>query len=167
MDCKEFRELLDLHVDRELSSEAEASARLHAQECAGCRSVERQLLRLRASLKQLVAKNEPPMHLISEVQKVWQPWWKRSFHISERQTRNRFWNSRVELRAPVLGLFLLIMCAFAFLLGQRLTSLPETPSAKNEAIQAEKTPGSESGLMDLSRFDLGGRVTVYKTLANQ
>lgn len=54
MDCKQFREVLDLHVDGELSPEASASAQLHLSECPSCRRVEQQVLRMRSAVKAAV-----------------------------------------------------------------------------------------------------------------
>lgn len=67
MDCKEFREVLDLYVDGELSPDAITSTRVHANECRSCRSATDELLRLRQVLKDAVNKYEPPPEMIRSV----------------------------------------------------------------------------------------------------
>jgi len=69
MDCKEFREVLDLHVDRELSAEAAVSAELHLRECGSCHLAAEELLRLRRALKEAVNRHQPPPGLAESVQR--------------------------------------------------------------------------------------------------
>ena len=75
MDCKEFRELLDLHVDGELSPEATLSARAHLEGCGACSRVERQLIRLRGAVKRVVKEVEPPPELERAIRKLARPEW--------------------------------------------------------------------------------------------
>ncbi len=70
MDCKEFREVLDLYVDNELSAEAMASAGLHLNECGPCRTARDELLRLRQAVKEAVSKHQPPPSLLRSVRRV-------------------------------------------------------------------------------------------------
>ncbi len=63
MDCKQFREVLDPHVDGELSPEASAAAQLHLSECLSCRRVEQQLLCLRSAVKAEVQRYDLPLAL--------------------------------------------------------------------------------------------------------
>jgi hypothetical protein len=67
MDCKEFREVLDLYVDRELSAEATAAAGLHLGECGSCRLAADGLFQLRRAVKQAVNQNEPPPELVERI----------------------------------------------------------------------------------------------------
>lgn len=63
MDCKQFREVLDLYVDGELSAAAAAAAAIHLDRCSSCKQAERQLLRLRANIKAAVARHQLPAGL--------------------------------------------------------------------------------------------------------
>jgi hypothetical protein len=49
MDCKQFREVMDLYVDGELSSSATAAASLHRAECPACDRCSKELSRLRSA----------------------------------------------------------------------------------------------------------------------
>jgi len=69
MDCKEFREALDLYVDSELSAEAMAAAGLHVSECAACRLAADELFRLRRSIQEAVNRHQPPPGLVESVQR--------------------------------------------------------------------------------------------------
>jgi hypothetical protein len=68
MDCKQFREILDLYVDRELSAEATAQAESHLSACAACRRAAEQLNLLRGAVKQVVGGYEIPSELVERVQ---------------------------------------------------------------------------------------------------
>jgi hypothetical protein len=76
MDCRKFREVVDLYVDRELSPEARAAADLHLAECKSCRSVAEQLLGLRHQLKAAVTRHAPPPSLVKRVHRplTWARW---------------------------------------------------------------------------------------------
>lgn len=54
MDCKEFREAMDLYVDGELAEGAVAAADMHLAECDRCRLVHRQLTDLRRRVREVV-----------------------------------------------------------------------------------------------------------------
>ncbi len=73
MGCEEFREVLDLYVDNELSAEAMASAGLHLNECGPCRTARDELLRLRQAVKEAVSKHQPPSSLLQRVREVSSP----------------------------------------------------------------------------------------------
>ena len=75
MDCKEIREVLDLYVDRELSADAAASASVHLNECASCRRVHQELLRLRRGVKLALAQHQPPPDLAHRIHsRLSSPW---------------------------------------------------------------------------------------------
>lgn len=55
MDCARFREVLDLHADRELAADAMVAAHVHRLECVGCMGVWCQLQALRGALRETVS----------------------------------------------------------------------------------------------------------------
>lgn len=55
MDCKQFREVMDLYVDGELSSNATAAASLHRAECPACDRCTKDLSRLRSAVAAEIA----------------------------------------------------------------------------------------------------------------
>lgn len=73
MDCKEFREVLDLYVDEELSQEAMASAGVHLGECGACRRTTDNLLRLRRAVREAVGPDQPPPGLVNRVRRIASP----------------------------------------------------------------------------------------------
>src|SRR5258708_6902368 len=88
MDCKEFREILDLYIDDELSPEASTAARLHLKECSRCRKVETELLRVRSALKLIVSEHQPPPELVNAVHRLSQsPWRKLIGSLSNNSAR--------------------------------------------------------------------------------
>lgn len=70
MDCKEFREVLDLYIDNELSPEAMASAGVHLTDCAPCRRATDELFRLRQAVKEAVNKHQPPPALLDSIRRA-------------------------------------------------------------------------------------------------
>ena len=164
MDCKEFREVLDLYIDRELSSEAENSARLHVNECSRCRRAEQQLRSLRRALKEMVAKNDPPLGLVGAVNKISHPWWKSVFTPDGQQRRTRLWGRQVTLPAPVFAVLLLFVLGLGALLVRRPASTAPTASISQNrgGPTAATSTEAATGAIDLSRFDQGGRVSLYK-----
>lgn len=77
MDCKELRETLDLYLDGELAAEAFAAANAHVSECAPCRKVHRELLRLRRSVQQVVRAHGAPSVLEERIRGRLAPGWQR------------------------------------------------------------------------------------------
>jgi len=69
MDCKAFREALDLYADGELSAEAQAAAALHLSDCHACRVAAEQMQQLRRAVKEAVGRNEPPADLAVRVRR--------------------------------------------------------------------------------------------------
>lgn len=63
MDCLEFRRVLDMYVDGELSAEATAAASRHAHECSACHRTEQELLQLRQKVREAVNRINPPAEL--------------------------------------------------------------------------------------------------------
>ncbi len=69
MDCKAFREVLDLYVDGELSAEAMAAGSTHLEECSSCRGARDSILGLRRSLKEASAQHQPPPALVRRIER--------------------------------------------------------------------------------------------------
>jgi anti-sigma factor RsiW len=169
MDCKEFRELLDLYVDGELSPEATAAARVHLKECAACGRVEAQLLRLRRVLKHVATRHQPPPDLESAIRHALRrsPW--RIPLLTRRQPdlagqalkRIPFWETKVSLPAPVLMLLVAAVVAVGAWssMVRRHASAPQRVST--EQRKTPVAPSTRDGF-DLSRFDRGGRASIYK-----
>jgi hypothetical protein len=90
MDCKEFRETLDLYIDGELAADAIGTANAHLSKCVSCREARDELLRLRRNVQEVVRGHGLPPQL-------------------EERIRGRFvlgWRA-VWARAAVLALILL------------------------------------------------------------
>jgi hypothetical protein len=68
MDCLEFRRVLDLYVDGELSAEALAAASRHRSECSSCRRTEEELHRLRQKVQETVSRYQPPADLRKRIE---------------------------------------------------------------------------------------------------
>lgn len=81
MDCKEFRETLDLYVDGELAAEAVAAANAHVSECEPCRRAHQELLRLRRGVQNAVRAHGTPPPLEKRIRarlaSAWRPAWAR------------------------------------------------------------------------------------------
>jgi hypothetical protein len=75
MDCKNFREILDLYVDGELSPEATVQAEAHLAECRACRRAAGRLRELRQAVKAAVSQYQPGSQLIDRVRRsTVSPW---------------------------------------------------------------------------------------------
>jgi anti-sigma factor RsiW len=168
MDCKEFREVLDLYIDGELAPERMTAARAHLSECAACERAEKELLRLRRALKLAVSQHEPPDELVLRVRRLSQPFWRRLFpaqgseRVDERraQTNHPSWRKSVTVPLPVFALLLLAVV----LLGGWSISLRasrQQQAAANMHLPPAPGRATENG-DDLSRFDRGERATIYK-----
>lgn len=81
MDCKEFREALDLYADGELGAEAVAAANAHVSECEPCRKAHQKLLRLRRAVQQAARAHRAPSELEQRIRAhlapAWRPVWAR------------------------------------------------------------------------------------------
>jgi anti-sigma factor RsiW len=171
MDCKEFRELLDLYVDGELAPSAMASASVHSNECQPCRRTQRELAQLQHALKSVVRQHQPPADLVQAIRKIHQSAWPRMMlHSrpsrllsSQTQGPGAFWHRKVMLPVPVVALLLL-----AFLITLVWLVLPRRPdqtSANNKAKREQvdsvrsQSPGDQTWF---ARFDHGERAAVFK-----
>lgn len=75
MDCKQIREVLDLYIDHELSTEAMFSADVHLSECIACRRALLNLERMRHAVRTVVSSHEPPPTLERKVRyKLFSRW---------------------------------------------------------------------------------------------
>jgi anti-sigma factor RsiW len=165
VDCKQFREALDLYVDRELSADAARAARLHLSECDACRSAERELLRLRRALKIVVSRHEPPPELVNAVRNVTRPWWSKLLrgtdaHAGPHDARP-LWRRQVALPAPVFMFLLLALVGFGLLAAHLQTARPERPVVRSEPV-SPATPSPNESASDFARFDRGRRASLYK-----
>lgn len=172
MDCKGFREVLDLYVDGELAAEATSAAQLHEQECASCRKTAAARLRLRRQMKSVVAQHQPPPELLNAVRRISQPRWKLFLGISAVQSppatgpRKSFsvWRKTIPVPLPAFALLLIAVVPAAWSVTRRITKAP--PSAPNSQVVpvAQVAPEPAKGeVMNFSRFDRGQRVSIYKT----
>src|SRR5437763_7468602 len=134
MDCKGFRQTLDLYVDGELAPEATTAAQLHEQECVACRRVVATLLGIRRQMKSTVAQHQPPPELISAVRRISQPRWKRLFGISEVQGSQAsgprkflsVWRKNIAVPLPVFTLLLIAVAFGASLVSLRIEKAPSS-----------------------------------------
>jgi anti-sigma factor RsiW len=67
MDCKQCREMLDCHLDGELSAEASAAMDAHLAECAACARTLDRLQSLRLNVRRTVMAQQPPPGLESRI----------------------------------------------------------------------------------------------------
>lgn len=159
MDCKDFREVLDLYVDRELSAEAAMAAGLHLEDCARCRKAESELRKMRNALKQVAAKHEPPPELVREIERVTQSRWRFLKNVSPARWLGR---DRITLPAPVFALLMFAFVAVTLLAIRPLwINHPKSPAVAKQT-PGDKPTGIRADSIDLSRFDHGGRVRLTK-----
>ncbi len=172
MDCKEFRELLDLYVDGELSPEATLSARAHLEECGACSRVERQLGRLRGAVKRVVGEVEPPLELERRVRKLARPGWQENITglwsepSPASSARVAVWRRKIAVPLPA---FALILCAAVALGGWIFSTLntrrsPSNPAGVRKAV--DPSVSDPATTFDLAQFDRGERAAIYKVRLN-
>ena len=173
MDCKEFREILDLYADHELSPDASTEARIHLKECPSCRRAERELLRLRRALKLTVAQHQPPPDLVNAVRRIAQPRWRRLLGIGNQaadagtvvQSDRPLWRENIRLPIPVFVLLLVAIVTFGIFSARlRMTGAPQSSAGVQSKAVAIKPVEQRSPVeaADVSRFDHGGRASLYK-----
>lgn len=76
MDCKDFREAMDLYLDGELAEEAAAAADLHLAECERCRMACERLRALRTRLQEAVRVTPVPATLEARIRAQLFPRWR-------------------------------------------------------------------------------------------
>lgn len=163
MDCKEFREVLDLYVDKELSAEAFTAAQLHSGECASCLAAERDLLSLRQLLKANNAPHQLPDGLVEAVRRISRPWWKPIFRNSKASVPSTrpgaVWRKQITVSAPAFVFVLLVGIVCGLFAGRlRTTQTPELQGS--HSVDIATTPAASTG--EFARFDHGGRPSLYK-----
>jgi len=158
MDCKEFRERLDLYVDGELSAEEAFGAREHLKGCASCARAEAGLRHLRSSLKRVVNRHLPPAGLEGEVLGSLRA--RGSVRAGRAVDESRregtpVWRAKVVVPAPFLALLLLAFVALGgWLVFARVT-------ANRPSTVTSKPPGEAPGGLDFfSRFYGGERASI-------
>jgi anti-sigma factor RsiW len=178
MNCKEFRELLDLYVDGELSPERMVAAGAHLAECVTCTRTRDELVRLQVIVKKVVAQHAPPPQLVSQVNLLFGQ--KGSVRRREQDAVGPASESnlvsspsgglsgllarRVAIPLPVLAVAVLVFIAlgcWAFASFDRGTATRTLGSSNVNSINPPLSP-QPADTMDLSRFDHGRRATVVK-----
>jgi hypothetical protein len=174
MDCKEFRQLLDLYVDGELSPEGSSAAREHRETCVACKRAEEQLLLLRTALKHVVNKPEPPLSLVSNIKSITRPFWRRllpqflggSEAMESQKSESSFWQRKVAIPTPALALMLTAILSFV---GWTIVSrnVPEAKKPPAVVRKSALSPASSNRGFDLTQFDRGDRAEIYKVRLSQ
>ena len=177
MDCKEFRESLDLYVDHELSGDGMAVAEQHVRECGPCRHVERDLRRLRVALKTEVNRHELPPDLIHRVRSQFQPSWRAALGMRPSQAAldstdqvlharsfALLWKKRVSLPAPIFAALLVVTLAVvSWSVFHRTNGQVMDPKPGPIRARLTSQPGDgRQREIDLSRFDRGDRAAIVK-----
>lgn len=161
MDCKQFREVLDLYLDHELSVEATAAAHVHVRECFRCRKAEQELLKLRAALKSAVSQHQPSVKLVAAVQQITQSR-RRNLFASARRGFSNYSRKNIRVPVPVFTILLIALVGLTIFSVRRET--PTTTMDRTEITSRTIPAGPTSEqATDFSRFDHGERATLYKT----
>ena len=167
MNCKEFREILDLYVDQELSAQALATAQIHVNKCPACRRAEQQLLKLKHALQVATLRHNPPPDLVTSVRSITEPRWRKLLAIRDRNAdgvvhRELWWRRNIRIPVPAFALLLVSALIFGFLF-LRATLAGRSQQQPNRAAAIKSTQIEASvAATDLSSFDHGGRATLYK-----
>ena len=166
MDCKEFREVVDLYVDLELAPAAIAAAQVHLKKCNACRRVEVELLRLRQKLKAAVAQHQPPKALVDHVQALTGSRLRRLIGRMDSVLPAHAWfQTKIILPAPVfVSLLLAIITLGIWSISQRAVKVPSTmPSQPTRPASSQLADlQDKSSDTDFSRFDHGQRASIYR-----
>jgi anti-sigma factor RsiW len=160
MDCKRFREILDLYVDGELPADGMAGAGAHIGQCPACRRTRDEMLRLRQALKQVVSV-EPPASLVQQVRRIPLPFWRRVL-LSRDSGDGRLWSGRISVPIPLFAVTVAALCLLSFFSIYRLV---ENRGARVAFKQGEEFRPPTEGA-NLERFDHGERAMIYKVKQN-
>ena len=167
MDCKEFRQLLDLYVDGELSPEASFSALEHMESCVRCKRAHSQLLFLREAVKRVVKQSEPPSELVKKVKGITRSPWDRAPRIAgppQPEARMSFWRRKISIPMPVFGLLVLtVLVGGIWFINTRRTSELTTKVVQRDVSDRS----TDLGAFDLTQFDQGQRAAIYKVSQNE
>ncbi len=162
MDCKEFRERLDLYVDGELSAEAADEARAHLKGCAACAKAEAGLRHLRSSLKRVVNRHRPPdaleLHVLRSLRASGQV---RRPVVESRRDGTPVWRASVVVPLPFLALLILSVAALAgWLVFARGPAREEVSTKEPVPSSSPSPPAESSGGFDFSRYYRGERASI-------
>ena len=167
MDCKEFRERLDLYVDGELSAAEAAEAGEHLKGCASCARAEAGLRRLKASLKRVVRRHQPPDVLESNVLRSRRAGVRRASETGrlagdeDVQVGAPFWRANVVVPVPLLAVLLLCLVALAgWLALTRRPAREEVTSGRPAPVASPAPPEVSPGGFDFSRYYGGERASI-------
>lgn len=169
MDCKEFRERLDLYADGELSAAATAEARVHLKVCTSCARAEARLLRLRGALKAAVREHQPPPELEQEVRRSLRSPRSRAslLRLPGRGPRPEaatpVWRARVSLPLPVFALLLAALVAlggWVVKLGRPAQAPSGDPAERPGRAASPAPPADAPGGFDFSRYYRGERASI-------
>jgi anti-sigma factor RsiW len=149
MDCKEFRERLDLYVDGELSAELAEAAREHLKGCTSCSKAEAGLRHLRSSLKRVVNRHQPPPSLEVETLRALRA--RKSARAGRvldegRRDGTPVWRAKVVVPVPFFAALVLSFVALAgWLLFARAGVSTRRPAPAGEASAESYFSGYYSG----------------------
>ena len=164
MDCKEFRERLDLYVDGELAGADADEARVHLKGCASCAKAEAGLSHLRSSLKRVVNRHRPPPELEAEVLRQLRS--RRRAPAGKaidesRRVGTPVWRANVVVPLPLFALLVLSVVALAGWLVFARGPAREEVSTKRPVPVASPAPGGvAAGGLDFSRYYRGERASI-------
>ena len=167
MDCKEFRERLDLYVDGELSAASAGEAREHSSGCASCARAEAGLRHLRSSLKRVVERHRPPPGLEGEVLRSLRRRGRGTrapaggAPVESRRAGTPVWRAQLVVPVPYFALLVLTLFALAGWLVFSPAPAREDISSKRPAPFASPAPPAEaSGGFDFSGYYGGERASI-------
>jgi anti-sigma factor RsiW len=164
MDCKEFRERLDLYADGELSGAGMDEAREHLKACASCAKAEAGLRHLRGALKRVVNGHQPPRELEAEVLRAIRS--RERTHggralDESRRVGTHVWRAKVSVPVPFFALLVLSLVALAGWLVFTRVPAREGASTRRPAPVASPAPNAEApGGFDFSRYYRGERASI-------
>ena len=167
MDCKEFRERLNLYVDGELAAESANEAREHLKGCSSCAKAEAGLRHLRSSLKRVVNRHQPPPELERDVLRSLRSRRRGTFiHAGRARDESRragtpVWRSKVSVPLPFFALLVLSLVALVgWLLFARGPAREEVSTRRSAPFASPAPPGEASGGFDFSRYYNGERASI-------
>lgn len=150
MNC-EFSEKVSLLIDRELSPSDAEQMRKHLTGCRVCQQLEQDFLGLRHQIKSHEFDTNP----IAQKQTLWKVLASQSVPL---------WQRKVSLPAPIFALVIVALLAFgawSLFVRTTLQQTRELDKRVSNVKPVEAMSNTESGAMDLSRFDHGGRAILY------
>lgn len=167
VDCKEFRERLDLYVDDELSAADAEEARAHVRVCAPCAKAEAGLRHLRSSLKRVVNRHQPPPELEREVLRSLRSRARGNVtrggtaDDESRRDKTPVWRAKVVVPLPFFALLVLsLVTLVGWLLFARGPAREEVSAGRPAPAASPAPKGDGSGGFDFSRYYRGERASI-------